>query len=74
MQNTITKEQIDNSIEKVTLEHMKSLKQDYLDSIKSLPDDFINNPVTREEVVLHKSFSNSIVILREVLYDLFLSD
>lgn len=70
----VTKEQIDNSIKEVSLKHVKSLYQDYLDTIKLLPPDLQDNLEARERVMLQKSFENSIVLVREVLYDLLVDE
>ena len=70
----ITKDQIYNSIKEVSLKHVKSLYQDYLDTIKLLPPDLQDNLEARERVMLQKTFESSIVLVREVLYDLLGED
>ena len=71
MQNQFTKEQIDEAVNKVFLEHTEPIYQNYLDLIDSLPEKSQENPLLREEVVLHQAFVNSMNLLKDVLHELF---
>lgn len=71
MQNQFTKEQIDEVVNKVFAEHTEPIYQNYLDFIDSLPEKSRENPLLREEVVLHQAFVNSMNLLKDVLHELF---
>lgn len=71
MQNQFTKEQIDEVVDKVFTEHTEPIYQRYLDLLDSLPEKSQENPLVREEVVLHQAFANSMKLLKDVLYELF---
>lgn len=71
MQNQITKEQIDEAVNKVFIEHTMPIYQNYLDFINNLSDEYQENHIIREEVVLHQAFVNSMELLKDVLHELF---
>ena len=73
MQYQITKEQIDEAVNKVFIEHTMPIYQNYLDFINNLSEEYQENPLVREEVVLHQAFVNSMYLLKDVLHELFSS-
>lgn len=66
----ITKEQIEQVVDKVAIEVTSTSYQDFLNAIEDIPEEFKNNPLAYNEVALAIAQNKTINIVKEVLKQL----